>query len=49
VTTSSKKIEDEGQVLDNISIDSQTSSITKKFPDGEVISRLDRKILGRLQ
>jgi hydrocephalus-inducing protein len=40
-----KKIEDEGQLIDNISIDSQTSSITKKFPEAEVISRLDRKIL----
>lgn len=40
-----KKIEDEGQLVDNISIDSQTSSITKKFPDSEFISRLDRKIL----
>ena len=40
-----KRIEDEGQILDNISIDSQTSSMTKKFPESEFISRLDRKIL----
>jgi hydrocephalus-inducing protein len=41
-----KKIaESEGQPIDNISIDSGTTSITKKFPDGELISTIDRKIL----
>ena len=40
-----KRVEDEGQPLDNISIDSQTSSVTRKFPEGELISRIDRKIL----
>jgi hydrocephalus-inducing protein len=40
-----KRLEEDRYGLENISLDSNATNLTKKYPEGEVISNLDRKIL----